>query len=1007
MRIRFFGILCMLISLFCTSSIVHSQTYCDPPLPENPCQYGLIGDFTFANISMPGFSCDTNTQGYSEHLSDTAFLVPNEVYTASLTCASPLLFDIYYLFIDWNLDYEFSEDERVQFAGVNDGLSGPVNVYQAVITVPPTAVTDSVGRLRVFGSWLQDDNLRGCNDNLLDTYLEGEVEDYHFVVTDTPPASSGPYCDADGGMNCSNGTDTTFINAVVCEEDSPTIPVKQEAYNNATGCDSYADYTQYLSLVAKWSIGQSYQVSVSIEDDAVTALAAIYVDLNNDQEFSTEEEFDLLYLAGQPRTALITVPPGSATGTFVRMRVRVNGDLAMSPCGSLDFGEVEDYNVLISPLLSSAALCVEKVNPEPGATNVCSNTTLTWRSDADAEGYLVTLLSESGDVLYQNHNTTDTTLTLPKELDADSTYYWGVAPYTADDTVQGCDIDTFRVAPNLAPKTSILPIPATVCLGENVTLSGNPTEGTISTDYGHSWNGKNNALLSDTAIVNPVYTPTTSGTDTITYTVTDDLGCFNTDSVIVTTTDGPVLDTFYLTASTVCEGADVFMTIKGDFDSFQITDSLAGGTPVAISFVQPNDTTAYFKLSEIGEHHISVSVIKNCEVESNYTQQILIEAAPNKPTISTNATSTLCADEVAQLVTTNYADNVIWNDASSTENDSLLTTESGNYFAVYTDATTGCSSKSDTIDVDFHSALDKPVLSLTDSIGICDGEANEVVALNYNTGIVWNDALATNNDTLSLEEAGIYIATYTDAVTGCSVDSDELEVTQSAQPAQPMVDAPNGTTFCAAKSVLLAANNYTDNIVWSDDLNTVNDTLSVSGAGSYQATYTDPATGCSNTSEAIEITELDTAAIITELATNQLTCDVVGDSYRWFLDGEELSQTTQTIDVTEDGTYTVVVIIDGCESSVSDDFPYIVDGINGVAKLSFHLHPNPSSGKFSLTNLPEGIKQISVFSVTGKQVFNLTSSKVSVDLQLNVTSGLYQVKIQSTHGVAVQSIIID
>lgn len=146
----------LLFTLIFFNVILNAQPYCDPPLPSNPCDNGVIGTFTLANISKTG-TCDTLGTGYQDYTTDTVFFEPTETYTATIVSGDPLLFDLYYAFIDWNLDYAFTEDERIVFSGTNDGDLVGVNLYQAVITVPPTAVTDSVGRIRVLGSWLADD----------------------------------------------------------------------------------------------------------------------------------------------------------------------------------------------------------------------------------------------------------------------------------------------------------------------------------------------------------------------------------------------------------------------------------------------------------------------------------------------------------------------------------------------------------------------------------------------------------------------------------------------------------------------------------------------------------------------------------------------------------------------------------------------------------------------------------------------------------------------------------
>ena len=105
--------------------------------------------------------------------------------------------------------------------------------------------------------------------------------------------------------------------------------------------------------------------------------------------------------------------------------------------------------------------------------------------------------------------------------------------YTVTDS-EGCTAsDNITVTVNAAPTANITPDPAEICQGGTINFNGNPSGGSgIYTT--HVWTGSGTVFLSATNIVNPVFTATTSGSFTLTYTVTDSEGCTASDNITVT-----------------------------------------------------------------------------------------------------------------------------------------------------------------------------------------------------------------------------------------------------------------------------------------------------------------------------------------------------------------------------------------------------------------------------------------------------------------------------------------
>ncbi len=127
--------------------------------------------------------------------------------------------------------------------------------------------------------------------------------------------------------------------------------VQLETIDNSSGCGlggGLPGYSDYSAISTDLVIGRTYQLIVTngnpvFSDDTCGA----WIDWNGDMYFDAPE--DPLVIAGSPGpgpyTATFAVPPGAAQQ--VRLRIRI--DRANDPyyCFVSDYGEVEDYTLVI------------------------------------------------------------------------------------------------------------------------------------------------------------------------------------------------------------------------------------------------------------------------------------------------------------------------------------------------------------------------------------------------------------------------------------------------------------------------------------------------------------------------------------------------------------------------------------------------------------------------------------------------------------------------------------
>ena len=127
--------------------------------------------------------------------------------------------------------------------------------------------------------------------------------------------------------------------------------------------------------------------------------------------------------------------------------------------------------------------------------------------------------------------------------------------YTTTDPTYGCDgtatiqIEVYAIPdPNLGPNQE-------VCPGDIIFLDGNPTTGDGNI-ISHLWSG-DTTPLSATNIVNPSFTTTTQGLYNLNYTVSDDNGCSNTESIAINV--NPANAHIIPDPAEVCVGEDLIL----------------------------------------------------------------------------------------------------------------------------------------------------------------------------------------------------------------------------------------------------------------------------------------------------------------------------------------------------------------------------------------------------------------------------------------------------------------
>ncbi len=124
--------------------------------------------------------------------------------------------------------------------------------------------------------------------------------------------------------------------------------------NNTSTGSAYTNYTNNPALQINVVRGTTYPISVTVGNPDLDAVAA-WIDFNRNGIFDDSEKilnFPVGAITG-PVTGSFTVPQSTVTGLPLRMRIKLTyggqsnvGGSLINACGTVSYGEVEDYSVV-------------------------------------------------------------------------------------------------------------------------------------------------------------------------------------------------------------------------------------------------------------------------------------------------------------------------------------------------------------------------------------------------------------------------------------------------------------------------------------------------------------------------------------------------------------------------------------------------------------------------------------------------------------------------------------
>jgi large repetitive protein len=323
-------------------------------------------------------------------------------------------------------------------------------------------------------------------------------------------------------------------------------------------------------------------------------------------------------------------------------------------------------------------------------------------------------------------------------------------------------------------------------------------------------------------------------------------------------------------------------------------------------------TTRSINVTSTGSYTVKVTSSGGCQSISSATV-VTVNSLPATPIITANGPTTFCTGGNVTL-TSSPGTTYLWSNGATTSG--ITVTTAGSYTVRITNSSGCLSSSSVATIITVNSLPAAPTIASSGSNTFCSGGS---VTLTSSPGSTYQWSTAATTQAINVTSSGSYTVRVTNT-NGCqSPLSAASLVTVNALPATPVITASGPTTFCAGGSVTLTSSTGTS-YLWSNGATT--QSINVTGSGIYTVRVKN-ASGCQSLASAATTVTVNALPITpTIMASGPTTfcaggnvtlTSSAGTSYLWS-DGE----TTQSINVTTSGNYTVKVIsASGCQSAAS------------------------------------------------------------------------------------------
>ena len=332
-------------------------------------------------------------------------------------------------------------------------------------------------------------------------------------------------------------------------------------------------------------------------------------------------------------------------------------------------------------------------------------------------------------------------------------------------------------------------------------------------------------------------------------------------------------------------------------------------------------TTESIGVDTAGTYWVHIIGATACNQTINIADTFNVTFAQH-PVVNLGPNHSVCGVGPDTLKAGNPGDTYLWSNGATTQN--VYITTSGTYHVSVNNG--GCTTV-DSVTVTFVAA---PTINLGPDTSICN---NETITLNAgNTGFHFHWNTGATTQTITVDTAGNYFVYVSQGV--CH-GADTIHVSVLTP---PTVNIGPDSTICSNQSVTLNAGNTGSSFLWSTGATT--QTISANTSGTYWVQVSNAA--CSNRDSAT-ITVIPMPVV--NLGPDSTLC--IGESiiisagntgylYHW-----STGATTQTINVTTTGNYSVIVNQGLCAATDTIVLHFINPPVINLGNDTFVCSPNP------------------------------------------------------------------
>ena len=569
-----------------------------------------------------------------------------------------------------------------------------------------------------------------------------------------------------------------------------------------------------------------------------------------------------------------------------------------------------------------------------------------------------------------------------------------------------------------------------VCQNNTIvlSLSGYTTSANIqwqiSTDGGSTWSNINGATYSPFS-----YLATNIGTLQFRAVVSNNCGSANSNTVIVTVNPAPIAGTANASAQYACMGSSVNISLTGYTPSATIQWQQSTDGLNWTNIPGANNSILNYTATSLGTIHFRAAISNNCGSANSNAVSIIIEAQPSAGNINVNPT-VACEGTNINLSLSNYTPGatIQWQQSNDGVNWSNIPGANASLY-IYPATTTGIihfratvtnncgSSTSSTQAVTINPApVSGNASANVSEICLNSNVTLSLIGYSQNSTIQWqqsNDGSTWTNiaggTTATFVYTPINPGTYyirAQVTNSCgSQNSNIINLTVNPLPNAGTASA-SPQSICQNSNITLSLTGYTPlaTIQWQFSTDG-SSWYNISGANSTPYNYNASTAGtmyfraiitnnCGNaTSNEVStiVKPLPPTPVISQISNTPIILQssaTLGN--QWFnLNGPIPGATSQNYEVTANGTYYVIVTIDGCSSSPSNTITINSVSISEYANHNITVYPNPTNDHLNIIS-DQHIQKIQLVDILGNIV--ISTHETSIDVS-NYSDGIYQLII--------------